>query len=106
MNFSPEKKVTLTGKKIIVYSLYKQEIKMKTKIQKWGNSLGIRIPRVIAGKVGIKENSPVELLLKDHTIIIYPVKSKQTLKELVSEITKENLHTEVDTGLSEGGEIW
>jgi len=79
---------------------------MKIKVQKWGNSLGLRIPKVIAEEIGLKENTPVELSLKKKKIVISPVKSEITLKQLLSQITEENLHHEVDTGSPEGREIW
>ena len=79
---------------------------MKIKVQKWGNSLGLRIPKVIADEIGLKENTPVELSLKKKKIVISPVKSEITLKQLLSQITEENLHSEVNTGSPRGREIW
>ena len=79
---------------------------MKIKVQKWGNSLGLRIPKVIAEEIGLKENAPVELSLKKKKIIISPIKPEITLKKLLSQVTEENLHREVDTGSPEGREIW
>ncbi len=79
---------------------------MKIKVQKWGNSLGLRIPKVIAEEIGLKENTPVELSLKKKKIIISPIKPEITLKKLLSQVTEENLHREVDTGSPEGREIW
>jgi len=79
---------------------------MKIKVQKWGNSLGLRIPKVIAEEIGLKENTPVELSLKKKKIIISPIKPEITLKKLLSQVTEENLHSEVDTGSPRGREIW
>jgi len=79
---------------------------MKIKVQKWGNSLGLRIPKVIAEEIGLKENAPVELYLKKKKIVISPIKSEITLKQLLSQITEENLHREVDTGSPKGREIF
>ena len=79
---------------------------MKIKVQKWGNSLGLRIPKVIAEEIGLKENTPVELSLKKKKIVISPIKSEITLKKLLSQVTEENLHREVDTGLPKGWEIF
>lgn len=73
-------------------------------VQKWGNSLGIRIPKAIAYKVGLEEGSEIDLDLEDGCIVIKP-KSK-TLDELLSQITPDNLHVEVPTGQPEGRESW
>lgn len=78
---------------------------MKTQVQKWGNSLGVRIPKVFAAQLGIKENTPVELEIKDETIILR-AGSELTLEQLLAGITAENVHDEIDTGLSVGAEIW
>jgi antitoxin MazE len=80
---------------------------MKTRVQKWGNSLALRIPKSFANEVGIQNETSVEVTMNDGTLIITPVtKSKPTLKELLSKITIDNLHHEVDTGSAVGNEIW
>lgn len=73
-------------------------------VQKWGNSLGIRIPKAIAVKVGLEEGSEIELDIEEGNLIIKP-KSK-SLDELLSQITPENLHSEIPTGKPEGRESW
>jgi antitoxin MazE len=78
---------------------------MKTKIQKWGNSLGIRIPMSILKDLSLKNGSIVEIKEKDDRIIIQPSK-KNELEALMSGISDENLHTETDWGAAEGDEIW
>lgn len=73
-------------------------------VQKWGNSLGVRIPKAIAMKVGLEEGSEIDFDIEDDKIII---KNKsQSLKKLLSEITPDNIHQEVPTGDKEGREIW
>ena len=72
---------------------------MKARVQKWGNSLALRIPKTFASEVGLDSNSPVEMSLRDGKLIVVPVdKPKFTLKELLAKVTEENLHDEVDTG--------
>jgi antitoxin MazE len=78
---------------------------MSSKIQKWGNSLGIRIPKSIMEKTNLGENSEVEIEHKDGAIIIFPAKRKLSLDELLSQITRDNLHNE-DDSIAEGQEIW
>ena len=80
---------------------------MTTKIQQWGNSLAVRLPKEITQKFKLHKGSSVNLFQDTKSILIKPVyKNKITLKELVSKITPENIHKEVDWGKSEGKEIW
>jgi antitoxin MazE len=80
---------------------------MVTRVQKWGNSLALRIPKPLADEVGLREDSPVELRLRDNTLVIMPVvKPAFALTQLLAQVTKDNLHREVDTGPAVGGEAW
>lgn len=80
---------------------------MQARVQKWGNSLALRIPKHLADEVGLKDNSPVELSLRDNELVIAPViKASFTLVDLLAQITDANLHHEVDTGPAVGGEVW
>jgi len=82
-------------------------VDMKTRVQKWGNSLALRIPKSFADEVGIQKETPVEVSLADGKIVVTPVtKPKLTLEQLLSKVTKENLHHEVDTGSAVGNETW
>lgn len=71
--------------------------------QKWGNSLGIRIPKDAADKIGIEQGSEMELnVIENEGIIALKPKrtrKKYTLKELISQITPENRHEEIDFGI-------
>jgi antitoxin MazE len=80
---------------------------MKTRVQKWGNSLALRIPKSFAAEVGLDPDSSVEMSLKDGKLVVVPSeKPKFTLRQLLAQVTDENLHHEVDTGLAAGGEVW
>lgn len=80
---------------------------MRTKIVKWGNSLGLRIPRAFADEVRVSEGSTVDLGLEDGRLVIRVIETKPiSLEGLLAEITAENLHGEVDTGGAVGGEVW
>jgi len=80
---------------------------METRVQKWGNSLALRIPKHLADEAGLKDNSPVELLLRDKKVVIVPVvKPALSLEVLLTQVTDENHHREVDTGPVVGGEVW
>ena len=80
---------------------------MITRVQKWGNSLALRIHKSFANEIGLKKETSVEVSLADGKLVITPVaKPELTLKQLLSKITKENLHNEVDTGCAAGNETW
>lgn len=80
---------------------------MKTRVQKWGNSLALRIPKSFASEVGLQKETPVEVSLADGKLVITPLSQpKLTLKQLLAKITKDNLHSEIETGPAVGNEAW
>jgi antitoxin MazE len=80
---------------------------MKTTIQKWGNSLALRIPKPLARDAGLQQETDVNISLVDGKLVITPLpKSKPTLDQLLANIADENLHIESDTGTATGNEIW
>ncbi len=76
------------------------------KVQKWGNSLGIRIPVSYAEQLNLKDGSEIEMELLGQEVILRPKHKKLTLNELLSKITPENRHQEIDFGKAEGNETW
>jgi antitoxin MazE len=78
---------------------------MEAIVRKWGNSLGIRIPVTMAKDVSLKDGSSVEIEEKDGQIVIRP-KNKYELKDLISKISIENLHEEIESSGPVGNEIW
>ncbi|NMD70146.1 AbrB/MazE/SpoVT family DNA-binding domain-containing protein [Bacillus sp. DNRA2] len=76
--------------------------------QKWGNSLGIRIPKEAAERIGIDQGSEMELNVigKEGIITLKPkrARKKYTLDELIAQITPDNRHQEIDLG-TEGREL-
>jgi len=80
---------------------------MKLQIQKWGNSLALRIPKSFAIESQIEQGSTVEVSLESGKIIVFPVAEPDfSLDDLLAEVTAENLHGEIDTGASIGKEAW
>ncbi|MCD6533135.1 MAG: AbrB/MazE/SpoVT family DNA-binding domain-containing protein [Deltaproteobacteria bacterium] len=80
---------------------------MQVKIQKWGNSLALRIPKAFALNVNIKQNELVDLSVNNGEIVIKPIIQKEySLKELLDGISENNLHGEFDTGAPAGKEVW
>ena len=79
---------------------------MTTKIQKWGNSLAVRIPKSIMQNSGLVQGGEVVLELQNGLLFVRPKKQKEyTLKELLKGMTKENRHEPVDWGPDVGNEI-
>jgi len=79
---------------------------MEVTIQKWGNSLAIRIPGSYAKDINLKQGTSVDLRKKADKIEIVPKKSKLNLRDLLSKITDENIHEEEFAGNGIGKEIW
>ena len=80
---------------------------MKTKVVKWGNSLGLRIPKSFAEEVQVAEGSTVDLSIEDGRLVIrVATQPEYSLDELLGGITETNLHSEVDSGDPVGGEEW
>jgi len=80
---------------------------METRVQRWGNSLALRIPKSLADEAGLTDNSRVQLSLRDKQLVVVPVlKPALSLDALLSQVTEANLHGEVDTGPAVGSEAW
>jgi antitoxin MazE len=79
---------------------------MKATIQKWGNSLAVRIPKSITKDSGVSEGSNIEISIENGNIILSPREKEYSLKVLLNNITLENIHSEISTGDQTGGEIW
>jgi antitoxin MazE len=80
---------------------------METHVQKWGNSLAVRIPKPLADEVGLKENSPVQISLHDRQLVVVPVlRPAFNLEALLAQVTEANRHGEVSAGSAVGSEAW
>jgi antitoxin MazE len=80
---------------------------MKTRVQKWGNSLAVRIPVAFARSLGLEQDSQVQLTMTKSQLVIAPVrKPKPRLADLLDRITPANVHREVDAGKPQGRESW
>jgi len=80
---------------------------MKARVQKWDNSLALRIPKAFAAELGLHADADVELTLVDGTLIVRPITPPAlTLEQLLRGITDENLPGEWHTGPAVGKEVW
>lgn len=77
-----------------------------TQLAKWGNSLGLRLPKAIAQAAGVEEGDPVDVSVENGAIVIRPSGPTYSLEQLVGEITPRNRHDESDWGEPVGDETW
>jgi antitoxin MazE len=80
---------------------------MKTEVQKWGNSLAIRIPSAFAQETRLAKGTEVELRLHAGGLVITRRKKKRYhLPSLLAKVRNSNRHAEADWGIPTGGEAW
>lgn len=80
---------------------------MQTKIQKWGNSLAVRIPKAFVQEAGVAYGMRVDLCVDEGRIVIDPrVDPEYRLEDLLKGVTTKNAHAEVETGKAVGKELW
>jgi antitoxin MazE len=77
-----------------------------TQIARWGNSLGLRLPKAVAIEAEVGEGDTVAVSVKNGTIVIQPSRPTYRLEELVAKITPRNRHDEQDWGDPVGQETW
>lgn len=73
-------------------------------VQKWGNSLALRIPSGVAKKLHLQVGSPVSIEIEEGCMIVQP--PKYSLEELLKGITPSNLHHQMLEAPSVGNEEW
>ncbi len=80
---------------------------MRVKVQKWGNSLAVRIPKPFAEEADLEEGADLNLSVRDGKLVAAPVvQGKYTLGQMLRRITKENIHEETEWGRPMGRESW
>ncbi len=79
---------------------------MVTTIQRWGNSLAVRIPKAFAAQAQLSEDTSIEISIDGDRIILTAARPEWKLENLVAEITPSNRHREVPSGGHRGKEIW
>ena len=77
-----------------------------TQIAKWGNSLGLRLPKSVALEAQLGEGDTVDVSVKNGAIVVRPNRPTYNLKQLVAKITPRNRHGESDWGIPVGDEAW
>lgn len=80
---------------------------MQTKVQKWGNSYAVRLPRAVVRESGLREGEPLEIEASGRQIRLRrAARADYPLEQLVKRIRKANRHEEADFGAPQGREAW
>jgi antitoxin MazE len=79
---------------------------MKTRIQKWGNSLALRIPAHFVRETKLEYHASVDMIVVDGKLVIQRDDDEPTLESLLKYVTPENIHHEEDTSKPVGKEVW
>jgi antitoxin MazE len=79
---------------------------MRTRIQKWGNSLALRIPRTLAVDARLEDGTEVDLRVEDGRVVVTAVRGELSLDEMLDRVTPENRHGLIDWGPGMGNEAW
>ena len=78
---------------------------MQVHLKRWGNSIGLRIPKGIADSIGLKADDTVDINASQDGFEVKKARRKYVLKDLLSRVTPENRHDPVDWGGPEGNEL-
>ena len=78
---------------------------MQILISKWGNSLGLRLPRALAQQIGVSEGQKVNVIAEGGRLVVEPVAPRYRLEDLIANMTPEAMHDAYDWGDDVGGEI-
>lgn len=79
---------------------------MRTTVQKWGNSLAVRIPATFCKEINLINGSIVEINLDNDFLVFKPLKKKYILTDILDMVNDSNLHEEVKSGEPRDREIW
>jgi antitoxin MazE len=82
-----------------------REIAMQVQVARWGNSLGLRIPRDIAQRAGLREGTRVEISAEGDRIVITPARPRYVLADLLKGMTPQAMRDAFDWGPDKGREI-
>ncbi len=82
---------------------------MRRRVQRWGNSLAVRIPTDVAKACDLREGTELEVRNEKGTVVLVPDRPRRrryVLADLVSRITRGNRHQPIESGPPRGREVW
>ena len=75
--------------------------------EKLDAGLALTIPESFAAELGLAPHSPVDISLHGSAVIVRPARqTRAALDALLEQVTEQNRHTEIDTGVAVGREVW
>jgi antitoxin MazE len=93
--------------RLCIFFVETRGLSMHVRVQKWGNSLAVRIPKPLAEDAEVKEGTVLNLAVSQGKVVATPVhKKKFSLKQLLSKVHRKNLHAEIESGSPVGRESW
>jgi antitoxin MazE len=78
---------------------------MQIQISRWGNSLGLRLPRALAQQIGVSEGQKVNVIADGSRLVVEPVTPRYRLEDMIANMTPEAMRAAFDWGDDVGGEI-
>jgi len=83
------------------------DAEMPVKLHRWGTSVGLRLPKALLARLGLKAGSEVEVKVEGNRLVVEPVRRRRlTMAELLEGFTPDNRPEEVDWGPPVGREVW
>jgi len=86
---------------------WSEDAEISITLHRWGNSVGLRVPKTLLTQLGLKEGSEVEVKVEGHRLVVEPARRRRlTMAELLEGFTPDNRPEEVDWGPPVGREVW
>jgi antitoxin MazE len=83
----------------------REERAMQVIVSKWGNSLGLRLPKALAAEVGVADGQVVEVRAEKGRLVIEPARKTYSLEQMMENVTPEAMREAWDWGPDVGREI-
>lgn len=77
---------------------------MQVQVARWGNSLGLRIPKQVAAEIGLREGSRVEVKAEGDRLVVLPARPRYALADLLEGVTPDAMREAFDWGPDLGRE--
>jgi antitoxin component of MazEF toxin-antitoxin module len=88
-----------------IFRIYR-EVAMQTVVRLSQNNLLLRLPQRIVADLGLEDGSIVSISVKDHALIVRPVRKQYRLAELLARSPRDSMNSETDWGHAKGWEEW
>jgi len=79
---------------------------MRVRVHRWEDSMVVPIPRVMADSMQLESGVLVDVSVLDGKLVIAPAGTADDLERLLADVTDDNRHREIETGMATGNEAW